>query len=172
MSRQRTSIRAVRRWEARETKMDSDLEAPLLVESALEPVRYRVYPATPLSEVVDLIVRREVRALPVVGENFEVLGIITSVDAVDQVLRDRPAEEAGEAPSEALAARDVMTRTVLCVSETQQLMDAGRMMVSRGVEQLPVVREGELIGLITRDAILRALHAGSHEAHDERQDDS
>ena len=78
MSRQRTSIRAVRRWEARETKMDSDLEAPLLVESALEPVRYRVYPATPLSEVVDLIVRREVRALPVVGENFEVLGIITS----------------------------------------------------------------------------------------------
>ena len=60
-------------------------------------------------EVVDLIVRREVRALPVVGENFEVLGIITSGDALDQVLRDRPAEEAGEAPSEALAARELAT---------------------------------------------------------------
>jgi len=149
--------------------MDLDRKAHLLVESALEPVRYRVYPATPLSEVVDLIVRSEVRALPVVGENFEVLGIITSGDALDQVLRDRPAEEAGEAPSGALAARDVMTRTVLCVSETQQLIDAGRMMVSRGVDQLPVVREGELIGLITRDAILRALHTGSHEASDEEQ---
>ena len=149
--------------------MALDLEAPLLVESALEPVRYRVYPATPLSEVVDLMVRREVRALPVVGDNFEVLGIITSGDVLDQVLRDRPAEEAGEAPSEALAARDVMTRTVLCVSETQQLIDAGRMMSSRGVEQLPVVREGELIGLITRDAILRALHTESHEANEQPQ---
>jgi len=29
-----------------------------------------------------------------------------------------------------------------------------------------------LIGLITRDAILRALHAGSPEADDEQQDDS
>ncbi len=53
-----------------------------------------------------------------------------------------------------------MTRSVLCVSETQELRDAAQMMVHRDVEQLPVVREGELIGLITRDAILRALHLG------------
>jgi CBS domain-containing protein len=43
------------------------------------------------------------------------------------------------------------------------------MMVSRDVEQLPVVREGELIGLITRDAILRALHTVNH---DEKKGDS
>ena len=151
--------------------MDLDTDAPLLVESALEPVRYRVYPETPLSEVVDLMVRREVRALPVVGKNFEVLGIITSGDALSIVLRDRPGEEAG-APGEALAARDVMTRTVMCVSETQPLIDAARMVVSREVDQLPVVRGGQLIGLITREAILRALHPGASEAHDERKDDS
>ena len=152
--------------------MDLDTDAPLLVESALEPIRYRVYAETPLSEVVDLMVRREVRALPVVGENFEVLGIITSGDALDQVLRDRPGEEARDAPGEALAARDVMTRTVMCVSETQPLIDAARMIVSRDVDQLPVVREGELIGLITREAILRALYSGAGDVNDERQDDS
>jgi CBS domain-containing protein len=59
-----------------------------------------------------------------------------------------------------MTARDVMTRSVLCVSETQPLSDAARMMVSRKVEQLPVVRDGELVGLITRDAILQAMHAG------------
>jgi CBS domain-containing protein len=152
--------------------MDADLGARLLVENALVPVKYRVYPETPLAEVVDLMVRRQVRVLPVVGESFEVLGIITSGDALDQVLKDRPAEEAGPGRGTPLEARDVMTRSVLCVSESQNLMDAARMMVSRDVEQLPVVREGELIGLITRDAILRALHTVSHENHDEKKGDS
>jgi CBS domain-containing protein len=36
-------------------------------------------------------------------------------------------------------------------------MDAASLMVSRGVEQLPVVREGELVGFLTRDAVLRVL---------------
>jgi CBS domain-containing protein len=152
--------------------MDADLGARLLVENALVPVKYRVYPETPLAEVVDLMVRRQVRVVPVVGESFEVLGIITSGDALDQVLKDRPAEEATPGRGTPLEARDVMTRSVLCVSESQNLMDAARMMVSRDVEQLPVVREGELIGLITRDAILRALHAVSHENHDEKKGDS
>lgn len=151
--------------------MESESGPKLRVEHALEPVKYRVYPETPLSEVLDLMVRREVRALPVVGESFEVLGIITSGDALNQVLRDRPAEEAGKGPREELAARDIMTRSVLCVSETQPLVDAAQMMVNRDVEQLPVVREGELIGLITRDGTLRALHLASPD-HDHDNDQS
>jgi len=151
--------------------MASDQDAPLLVSSAAQPVKYRVYPETPLSEVVDLIVRREVRALPVVGESFEVLGIITAGDALEQVLRDLPSESADGGRGE-LAARDVMTRSVLCVSETQGLLDAAQMMVNRDVEQLPVVREGQLVGLLTRDAILRALHLGSHHDNDDGESDS
>ena len=80
--------------------MDIDPDHQLLVENALVPVQYRVYPETPLSEVVDLMVRRELRALPVVGENFEVLGIITSGDALGQVLLERPAGDDGESTGE------------------------------------------------------------------------
>jgi CBS domain-containing protein len=156
--------------------MDYEAQKRLLVGDAFEPVRYRVYPETPLAEVVDLMVRRSLRALPVVGEAFEVLGIITSGDALDQVLRDRPSEEAGAPHIDGLAARDVMTRAVLCVSETQQLVEAAQMMVNRDVEQLPVVREGQLVGVITRDGILKALHLGAtsgtrDETPEERQVD-
>ena len=65
-----------------------------------------------------------------------------------------------ERPGATLRARDVMTRSVLCVSEDQSLVDAATMMVNRGVDQLPVVREGELVGFLTRDAILRLLFIG------------
>jgi len=50
-----------------------------------------------------------------------------------------------------------MTRAVLCVSEDQTLVDVASLMVNRDVEQLPVVREGELVGFVTREAVLRAL---------------
>ena len=132
-------------------------EKTLMVEDALKPAQYRVYPDTPLADVVDLMVRREVRAVPVVGEQYEVLGIITSGDVLDRVLNERP-----DAPgSEELFARDVMTRAVLCVSEDQPLVEAANTMVNRDVEQLPVVRDGEFIGFVTRDTILRTLHEGA-----------
>jgi len=144
---------------------------PLLVGHTLETVKYRVYPDTPMSEVVDLMVRRGVRALPVVGEQYEVLGIITTGDALREVLRDGAVEEpGGEVRDGTRRARDVMTRAVLCVSETQPLADAARMMANRKVEQLPVVRDGELVGLITRDAILHALHGESADHREERND--
>ena len=131
-------------------------DRPLLVEDALKPGQYRVHPDTPFAEVVDLMVRREVRALPVVGEQYEVLGIITSGDALDRVVNER----AGAPDREKLFARDVMTRAVLCVSEDQPLVEAANTMVNRDVEQLPVVRDGEFVGFVTRDTVLRTLHEG------------
>ena len=139
--------------------------AALLVEDAIESLSWRLSPDTPLSEVIDLIVRRRVGALPVVGEGSEVLGIITSGDALDQMLRGSTAEDG--VSGDRLTARDVMTRTVLCVSEGQTLMEAAHMMVNKKVEQLPVVRVGELVGMLTRSRVLRALHLGTTETEGE-----
>lgn len=140
--------------------MEAEFRPRLRVEDAVVAVKYRVYPDTPLDEVVDLIVRRGVHAVPVVGDRYEVLGILTSGDALAYLLR-RGGRGAGRdgrtGVGPPLAARDFMTRTVLCVSEDQALTEAAHMMVSRDVEQLPVVREGQLVGFVTRDSILRAL---------------
>lgn len=132
----------------------------LRVDAAMSPVTYRVYPDTPAAEVLDLMVRRSLHAVPVVGEGYEVLGVITVGDALRHLLPRRRTADGGDAPLdvEGRTARDVMTRSVLCVSEDQALTDAAAMMVNRDVEELPVVREGELVGLLTRDAVLRALH--------------
>jgi CBS domain-containing protein len=138
--------------------MAVELQERLLVEDALTPLKYRIYPDTPLSEVVDLMVRRGLRAVPVVGEHYEVLGVLTVGDALKHLIpRVRGGEETKRASSRELTARDVMTRTVMCVSEDQSLIEAANLMLNRDVDQLPVVREGELIGFLTRDSILRVL---------------
>jgi CBS domain-containing protein len=139
---------------------ETEYHPRLRVEDALVPVRYRVYPDTPLEEVVDLMVRRGIHAVPVVGQRYEVLGILTSGDVLAYRLESGGprGERRGRSEAAPRSARDFMTRTVLCVSEEQSLAEAAHMMVNRDVEQLPVVRDGELVGFVTRDSILGALH--------------
>ena len=140
--------------------MSVELQEHLLVEDALISLNYRVYPDTPLPEIIDLMVRREVRAVPVVGENYEVLGIITSGDAIKHLLpRFRLGEVEGTVAdaAEEPTARDVMSRTIMCVSEDQSLLEAANILVNRDLEQIPVVREGELVGFVNREVILRLL---------------
>jgi len=140
--------------------MSVELQEHLLVEDALISLNYRVYPDTPLPEIIDLMVRREVRAVPVVGENYEVLGIITAGDAIKHLLpRFRLGEVEGTVAdaAEEPTARDVMSRTIMCVSEDQSLLEAANILVNRDLEQIPVVREGELVGFVNREVILRLL---------------
>lgn len=133
-----------------------EIHDQLRVRDSMSPLQYRVYPETPLEEVVDLMIRRELHAVPVVGENQEVLGIITAGDALKHLLPRRLTGE-GEKDAAASEARDVMTRSVLCVSEDQSLVEAANMMINKEVDQLPVVREGELVGFLTQETLLRQL---------------
>lgn len=137
------------------------MEDALRVEHAVAAISYRIYPDTPFEEVLDLMVRRALHAVPVVGEDYEVLGIITTGDALGTLLKGGGARGDGGKADADLVARDVMTRTVLCVSEDQLLTEAAQMMANRDVEQLPVVRDGALVGFLTRDTVLRVLRSGS-----------
>ncbi len=140
--------------------MDLDPHQSLLVEDVVEPIQYRVYPDTPYSEVVDLMIRRELQAVPVVGEDYEFLGVITTGDAMKELVSRARVESVGGSSAPARAeptAREIMTRTVMCVSEEQSLIEAASIMVNRDVEQLPVIRAGEMVGFLTRGEVLRWL---------------
>ena len=143
------------------------MTATLLVEDALEILDHRVRPETPLSEVVDLMVRLALGAIPVVGERSEVLGMVTSGDALGRLMHES-ADEAEPEADDLLTARDVMTRAVMCVAEGQPLIEAAHMMVHKDVDQIPVAREGRLIGIVTRAKVLRALHLRSTAARSTR----
>ncbi len=138
--------------------VSAELHGRLLVEDAVTPARFRVYPETPLAAVVDLMVRKGLERVPVVGEAHELLGVISAGDVLREVL-PRWRGEPGRPPTSAtpVAARDFMQRSVMCVSEEQSLLDAANVMVNRDVDELPVVREGVLVGFLERETVLKAL---------------
>ena len=136
------------------TFLDNKIPVKVTVEDVLTPLSYRIYPDSPLAEIQQLMMRRGVAALPVVGANHELLGIITSADVLAHTLSGR--ESGSPAGRKTPVARDLMTRSVLCVSEDESLLVASRSMISRGVSMLPVVRDGEIIGFLTHGTVMRA----------------
>ncbi|TVP76326.1 MAG: CBS domain-containing protein [Gemmatimonadales bacterium] len=132
----------------------AELVRPLRVGDAYTSLPYRIYPDTPLPEVVGLMARRALSAVPVVDRELQVLGVISAGDALKEAIQAGGGEPARMGH---LTARDVMSRSVMCVTEEEELTDAARTMVHREMDQLPVVREGQVVGFLTRDAVLRAL---------------
>jgi CBS domain-containing protein len=126
---------------------------------------HRVYPDTPVSELLELLARYELKAVPVVGEKREVLGIVTDRDLLrfllPQVVQVGTGEDGDLNPSERslhdTPVREIMSRSVMCISEDQSLAELASIMVNKDVERLPVVSEGKLTGFLTRSDILRKL---------------
>jgi CBS domain-containing protein len=101
----------------------------------------------------------------VVGEKREVLGMVTERDLLKH-LQPRIArfggtqaatEEGQDPPPRGSLVRDIMSRSVLCVSEDQSISDAVATMLNKDVERFPVVTEGKLTGFLTRGDILRKM---------------
>ena len=144
--------------------MNLEVQDQLLVADGLTPLKYRVYADTPLSEIAGLMVRQGVRAVPVVGEKHEFLGLITSGDAIRYLVSGHLTGAGGAKEMGTLTAREIMTRSVMCISEDQTLVEAANLIVNKRVSQVPVVQGGELVGFLMAETALQLLFDPKEEA--------
>jgi nucleotide-binding universal stress UspA family protein/CBS-domain-containing membrane protein len=127
---------------------------------------------TRLGEVVELLLRRNVKALPVLDARRHVVGIITGGDLLNRgdldlrlsIKRELDADTVRERlrtlARSLKSARDVMTRHVQTVEAEADLATVIRLMAARRVKRLPVVNEHEeLVGIVSRADVLRAIAA-------------
>jgi CBS domain-containing protein len=137
--------------------MDAEIVSTLRVRDVLTPLDHPVFPETPLAQIVELMARRGLQAVPIVGEDHRVLGLVTAGEALRFALQRPGKEKVGENRRAPGLARDVLSRTVMCVSEEEELANAAQVMINKEADQLPVVRDGEIVGVLTRDSVLDAL---------------
>ncbi|MBI4513211.1 MAG: CBS domain-containing protein, partial [Gemmatimonadetes bacterium] len=117
-----------------------------------EPVA--VGPDTLLNAVGRLMIEKKLRAVPVVGSEGEVIGMVTDREIMEHFL-PRLTGAGGARALEDIPVREVMTRSVLCVADDQSLPDVLALMVNRDVVRVPVVREGKIVGFLSRTDIIR-----------------
>jgi CBS domain-containing protein len=116
----------------------------------------------PLREAARELIRSGLGALPVVDDEQRLLGMLSERELMRHLLVTEVFSDAAGRYSPAqrtanLTVRDAMTRQVLCVAPQQPVAEVAALMSNKDVERVPVVREGRLVGFLTRGDIVRKL---------------
>jgi CBS domain-containing protein len=137
-----------------------------------------VRPDTTVMEIARTLLDRHISAVPVLDDNGRLVGIVSEGD-----LMRRPETGTDRRSSWWLAfltlgaddnrrfvkthgrhARDVMTRDVLTIDEESTLENVADILESRHIKRLPVTRNGQLVGIVSRADLLRGLASAKIEA--------
>lgn len=125
-----------------------------------------VNPNAGFQEIVEVLLSHDISGVPVLNGD-EIVGVITEADLVareaDQGRRRRPlallagmfSDGRAEHRTTGLTAHSLMTTNPVTVGPDEDLRDAARTMVSARVKRLPVVEGNTLVGIITRQDLLR-----------------
>jgi CBS domain-containing protein len=130
-----------------------------------------VDPDASIMHAIQLMLKRRISGLPVVDNTGALVGMLTEGDLLrraelgTQKRRPRWIEfliGPGRLASEYVSAcgrkvHEVMTTPVHTVSEDAPLTDVVKIMESRQVKRLPVVRDNQVVGIVSRANLLRAL---------------
>jgi CBS domain-containing protein len=117
---------------------------------------------TPLKEAARTMVRVGLGALPVIDDERRVVGMVSEREVIRHLLTTQVFSGADvRSMLSPLAGprtvRDVMTRQVMCVAPEQPIAEVASLMSNKDVDRVPVVREGQLVGFLTRGDIVRKL---------------
>ena len=132
-----------------------------------------VSPDTTVADIVRLLLERDLSGVPVVDPSKRVVGIVTDIDLVERHMKvhlptylgilgtvlpigtHRTDEEMRHIL--AVSASDLMTKEVVTIEPGATIDEVATLMVDRGVNPVPVVEAGELVGIISRADILRVV---------------
>jgi acetoin utilization protein AcuB len=112
-------------------------------------------------DAMELMVRRKVRHLPILGDDGRMVGIVTDRDLRHHLFQADVFPEIGRVPVERLLSTvklwEVMSSPVVFVGPDAELQDAARRMLEDKLGSLPVVENERIVGIITETDLLRRI---------------
>ncbi len=125
-------------------------------------------------ELAELLAAHEISGVPVVDESGGLVGVVTEGDVIlqdadlhfphyiqflDSVIYLESVRKFEERFRKTFGNRvaDVMSTEVLTVSPDASIHEVTTLMADNGVNRVPVLEEGRLVGIITRGDVVRAI---------------
>lgn len=94
---------------------------------------------TPIEEVISTLTARKITGAPVVEKDGHVVGIVSEIDVVSK---------------QGKTASDIMSPHVISITEDTGVDAAARLLSGERIRRVPVLRQGRMVGLLSRSDIL------------------
>jgi CBS domain-containing protein len=128
-------------------------------------------PDTDIGEIARLMVERRISALPIVVDDGHIVGIVTESDLLHrqendterkrkwwvELVSDAEARSREYLKSHGHKAQDLMSRVVVTIPDDAPLAHVAQLLDSHRIRRVPVLRDGRLVGIISRADLVRAL---------------
>lgn len=145
-----------------------------------------VAPTTSIEGAANVMLRNHISGLPVLNADGSLVGVVSESDFLRRseisTGRKRAAWLKILVGANRLASdfvrehgrtvNDVMTRDPITAEEQTPLDELVHLMEKKGIKRLPIMKDGNLVGIITRSNILQAVASMAHEIPDPTADDS
>jgi CBS domain-containing protein len=135
-----------------------------------------VGPDTTVGQIARLMSNNDIGGLPVINDNGEIVGVITELDMIVRNTRFKmPAFftildmifflETPQHYEERLqhilgaTAKEIMSKPAKTIGPTATIEDLAELMVERRMNPIPVVENGQLVGIVSRSDIVRLMAA-------------
>lgn len=140
------------------------------VKDVMTTVVVRISPDNSVRQAARLMFDNHVSGVPVVDDEGNLLGIISEGDLIRRTelysganTSQSGTELAADDRAAAYVKRcswrvgDAMTAGPVTIDEDASVSRAAKMMQDRGIKRIPVVRSGELVGIVSRRDLLQAI---------------
>jgi CBS-domain-containing membrane protein len=101
-----------------------------------------------VTDVIALLLRWHISALPVVDEDNQMVGIVSEIDLVNVTFDGNAADTTVE---------DVMTTEIISFNPTTELADLVQSFSKKHLRRVPIIDEGKVVGIISRRDLLREM---------------
>lgn len=132
-----------------------------------------VSPDTEVREIVELLIKHRISAVPVVNAERHVLGIVSEGDLMRRVENDTEKRDswwlsalfsgANDAEkyikSHGRKAADVMSSELVTIKEDTPLYKVAQTLEKHHIKRVPVVRDQQLVGIVSRANLLQGFAA-------------
>lgn len=118
-------------------------------------------------DLANIFIRFKVSGIPVVDELDQIVGIVTSVNLFDHMKKIIDVVDGGDdlVYDCSIPVKDVMTSEVVTITEEVSLYEIIKLMNERHIHTFPVVRDGEMIGVVGRRAVMESCYSTISSAH-------
>lgn len=108
-------------------------------------------------EAAGLLVGNRVSAMPVVDADGVMIGIVSEADLIGHADRGTAPVTAAHHGAHTLRVTDVMTSDIVTADENASLAEVSELMLKHAIKRVPIVRDGMVVGIVSRVDLLQAL---------------